>query len=411
MTSKTNAFTPKGRKMTKTKEKRIEFTKKTKIIIAQRVAYRCSYPGCDKTLIGPGNNNKVTYIGECAHIFSAKKNGPRTDGGLTKDELRLPENGIFLCRNHHKIIDVNSEDDKYTSDLLMQYKNRQEFRISAEIGEYMYPLNWIKCIEIKHNSLFKNALTINLGKVTFFYGTNNSGKSVIIELLYSIFAQKVHPRIKLLNKQFIIKVSLDNPIINEFTVTIEKQKMYYLVHSMEQPFVPYDFFVLHLNEKINYGNKDDDIDVIAKCLNLDKYFTLTLLETCGVQHGLITKDIEILHENKKNRINIKFDDRPSTSFKALSSTEQASVILDFAISLSSEIAKYKSVLLLIDWAPSYDFDHENIKQYLDFLQSSKAHFQTIFVSPIKHPNLGWSGWTFAKFEKKTPDTNIVQDSL
>ncbi len=119
------------------KESRVEFDDKTKEIIARRAGYKCSFPSCNKTLVGPGvENNESITIGECAHIFSAVPKGPRTDGGLSDAELKRPENGIYLCRNHHKIVDSKAKDNKYTSDLLTRYKSRHEFLISAELGEY-----------------------------------------------------------------------------------------------------------------------------------------------------------------------------------------------------------------------------------------------------------------------------------
>lgn len=50
--------------------KRIEFSEPTKRIISQRAAYICSFPGCKKILVGPGETPKdVLSVGEIAHIF------------------------------------------------------------------------------------------------------------------------------------------------------------------------------------------------------------------------------------------------------------------------------------------------------------------------------------------------------
>lgn len=137
--------------MNSRKNKRAEFSPATKEIIAKRAGYRCSFPGCHKVLVGPGvYNDEYITIGECAHIFSAVKKGPRSDGGLTESNLKRSENGIFLCRNHHKIVDSKSKDNRYASELLIRYKNRHEFIISSEIGEYLYPLNWINTILLKN---------------------------------------------------------------------------------------------------------------------------------------------------------------------------------------------------------------------------------------------------------------------
>jgi len=91
--------------------------------------------------------------------------------------------------------------------------------------------------------------------------------------------------------------------------------------------------------------------------------------------------------------------------------EMASVILDLAISFATEISKFKTVLLLIDWKPSLHFDDNKIQNYFKYLQSTKAHFQSIFVSPNPKPGIKWTGWSIAKLINATPKTVIVQDRL
>jgi len=88
--------------------KRVDYSEETNKIISLRAGIRCSFPDCTKKLIEPGKyNNQYFSIGEIAHIFSASKDGTRGNGGLTLEDLQRPENGILLCRNHHKIVDVN----------------------------------------------------------------------------------------------------------------------------------------------------------------------------------------------------------------------------------------------------------------------------------------------------------------
>lgn len=56
---------------------RAEFSKKIKNIIASRAGFKCSFSGCNKTLIGPGEtSNDFISIAEFAHIFSASIKGP-----------------------------------------------------------------------------------------------------------------------------------------------------------------------------------------------------------------------------------------------------------------------------------------------------------------------------------------------
>jgi len=393
------------------KKDRIEFDEKIKDIIARRAGFKCSFPGCNKTLVGPGvNNDDSITIGECAHIFSAVPKGPRTDGGLTEKELKRPENGIYLCTNHHKIVDRKSKDNKYTSDLLTRYKNRHEFLISAEMGEYMYPLNWINCLKITGN-IFTNPIQVNLGKVTLFTGENSTGKSTIIEILYSYFSQRIIPRWNKPKSEFSTEINLDNPVLSNFTATIKNNQLFYSIKNEKQPFVPYDFFVLYLRETIK--SNTDDLKKIADCFGLDRSFVKSMLLTTGIKHGLTTKRIKVEEIRTKpylvDSLKVDIGTMGLQSFSMYSGTERSSVILDIAISFATEISKFKSVLLLIDWPPIYNFDDSNIKPYLDYLQSSKAHFQSIIVSHNPRPNLDWSGWAIAKFKKTDGIISIKQN--
>ncbi|MDR0832935.1 MAG: AAA family ATPase [Candidatus Symbiothrix sp.] len=395
-----------------------DFDEKTKEIIAKRAGYRCSFPNCNKTLVGPGNTSDgIITIGECAHIFSAVLKGPRTDGGLSNEELKRIENGIYVCRNHHKIIDSKSKENKYTSDLLTQYKNRHEFLISAELGEYMYPLNWINNIKIAGTNI-RQELNINLGKVTLFTGDNSTGKSTIIEMLNSCFSQKLFPRWNQPATEFSLEVQLDNPVLSKFKSVIKNNQLTYNIRGENNPFVPYDFFVLHLRDykgrtKINV-KKSDDIKQIATILGLDRNFVKSMLETTNVNSGLKTKSLKIQTKRKTpypvdKLIVIDKKRKIPFSFCQLSSSEQAELVLDIAISFAKEISKFKPILFLMDWVGIGICADTIIKPYIDYLQSQDAHFQSILVSANSRSQLDWNGWMMAKFKKENGIVKIIQN--
>ncbi|MEL1243987.1 HNH endonuclease [Flavobacterium sp. DGU11] len=393
------------------KKQRIDFSDKTKEIIARRAGFKCSFPGCNKTLVGPGvfSHESIT-IGECAHIFSAVPKGPRTDGGLNDDELKKPENGIYLCRNHHKIVDSKAKDNKYTSDLLTRYKNRHEFLISAELGEYTYPINWINHIKVQ-GTVFKNPIELNLGKVTLITGSNATGKSTIVEIMDSVFKQKIYSRWNKPNVNFSTEVRLDNPVLSKFTAHIQNNQLFFNIGKSKQPFVPYDYFVLYLKNEIRQNV--DDLKTIADCFGLERSFVKSMLNTTGIKHGLKTRKMEIVEKRTKpyvvDKLNVDIGNWWPQSLGSCSGTEYSNVILDIAISFATEISKFKSVLLLIDWPPLYSFDDLNIKIYLDYLQNSQAHFQTIFVSHNPRPKLDWSGWAIAKMIKDDEGIKVIQN--
>lgn len=105
---------------------REEFSKKTKDILAKRVGYKCSFPGCNRNTIGKSNksNDSVINLGEAAHIYAASINGPRYNDKMSKEERVSTENGIWMCRQHARIIDADYIN--YSPSTLLQWKENAE---------------------------------------------------------------------------------------------------------------------------------------------------------------------------------------------------------------------------------------------------------------------------------------------
>lgn len=103
--------------------KRDDFSLKTRQRIMQKSGYHCSNPECRQLLIGPSKDFKeVIYLGVVAHICAAAPNGPRYDPSMTREERISEENGIFLCRNHATLIDIDVA--AYPVELLHQWKRQ-----------------------------------------------------------------------------------------------------------------------------------------------------------------------------------------------------------------------------------------------------------------------------------------------
>lgn len=114
--------------------KRDDFTKATKDLLANRVGWRCSNPSCRKATRGAGiEKTKIINIGVAAHITAASVGGPRYDENMTSEERRSFENGIWLCQSCSKIID--SDVHRYTVDKLKAWKNIAEQMAVLELEE------------------------------------------------------------------------------------------------------------------------------------------------------------------------------------------------------------------------------------------------------------------------------------
>ena len=110
-----------------------DFSKKTIEILSRRAALLCSNPDCRVLAVGPNPDpEKITVIGEAAHIFGARPNAKRYVESMT-DVIRASiTNGIWLCRNCHKLVDTESE--RYSSDILFLWREEHEKYIQAKLG-------------------------------------------------------------------------------------------------------------------------------------------------------------------------------------------------------------------------------------------------------------------------------------
>lgn len=128
---------------------RDNFSEKTKSILAARAGHVCSVPGCPQRTSGPSQeaNDAVVNLGEAAHIRGASA-GPgsrRYDPSMTSAERRFIGNGIWLCRNHHKLID--SDESTHTVEQLMRWKLDAEARAQLSAGQVQpicYPFQRIR---------------------------------------------------------------------------------------------------------------------------------------------------------------------------------------------------------------------------------------------------------------------------
>lgn len=105
---------------------RDNFSTKTKEILAKRVAWQCSFPGCRRITVGAGHkdNTAVINLGEASHIYAASPQGPRYDESMSQDERKSIDNGIWLCKHHARIID--SDFYNYSPETLKQWKKLAE---------------------------------------------------------------------------------------------------------------------------------------------------------------------------------------------------------------------------------------------------------------------------------------------
>jgi NACHT conflict system protein len=111
---------------------RDSFSKQTITEIAKGVAYRCSNPECGRpTVAANAAQDGTVIIGVAAHICAASAGGPRYNSGQTSERRRAKANGIWLCQNCARLIDVDA--DKFTVVVLEKWKHDAQDRAFRDL--------------------------------------------------------------------------------------------------------------------------------------------------------------------------------------------------------------------------------------------------------------------------------------
>lgn len=125
-----------------------EFSSSTKWKLGQRASLLCSNPDCRAPTSGPGKKpDTAISIGEAAHIYGAKQGSARFRSDLSEIALAEITNGIWLCRNCHKIID--NDQSAYPADVLFAWRSLHEQFVSERLGSKTDALR----IDVLHRKL------------------------------------------------------------------------------------------------------------------------------------------------------------------------------------------------------------------------------------------------------------------
>lgn len=384
--------------------KRADFSKRDKEIIASRAAYRCSFPDCNATLIGPGQEpDQVDNIGQCAHIYAAGKKGPRCNHNLSTEDLQKPENGIFLCPKHHTLIDKH-KGSRYHAETLMLYKQMHEHRIAEELGHISYPLMWVKRITVVESPLLKTGISYDFTKSTIIAGTNSTGKSILMEYIYTALSGVFSLREK--RSRVKLRVEMSNPVWQNVICIIENQSVRYEVKGQTLTFCPFSINIIYLRE-INGKVRGDLINWIGAQMGENRSFVKSLIAGADLSHSYLVSDVwmEIVRKRPYEEIRVKLSKRSDDikhdpwTLGQFSGTERYSVLFDLIIGYLRQMSRYKNVLLLIDWSQINTFDSGLMNHYFKLFHDSSSYFQTIAVMHTIWKDVDWSGWNMIKMTR------------
>jgi hypothetical protein len=93
----------------------------------------CAFPKCGKHLTYEAKVGDDTYVGEAAHIRGEKPTAARYDATMTDEERDNVRNLIYMCTDHHTIIDKVEEDWPFAT--LQALKEAHESQVREAMEE------------------------------------------------------------------------------------------------------------------------------------------------------------------------------------------------------------------------------------------------------------------------------------
>lgn len=113
----------------------------TKLVLAAKSGGICAYPGCGRYLTHESASGEHVYVGEAAHICGEKPGSARYDQSMTEIARNSVGNLIYLCTDHHTIIDKVESD--WPADKLQELKEKHETKIcqasEKAVAEVAFP--------------------------------------------------------------------------------------------------------------------------------------------------------------------------------------------------------------------------------------------------------------------------------
>jgi hypothetical protein len=393
---------------------RINFPIKVRRVIAERSAYRCSFPECYRLTIGPGASDaEVSCTGVASHIYSASPGGPRGSAGLSPLEVKAPANAIWLCGEHARQVD-NNRGIKFPAPLLLSYKSLHEARISREQHNVYLPFTWLQQLIVSRAPVFATPATLTLGKVTVIIGGNASGKTALYEWLAGIsnpaILERWRPPVGAASG-LLFNVTYFTPQRHMIGVEISgSESIRYRVDDQEVPYNPYPikFIVVRPQRAAKFRDKLSDLQRIAVMLGTDVAAVEELLPRVG--HGLVNNVNRLWLSKKGHKLRLLTDVRgtcPGLDFNHLSSGEQACVLVELGIALARFSAQYVPTVLVID-SQDLNLPPHILKDYVDVLLAPENLFQSVLEVLADGDQLSWRGCELVMLKGKVSDVRIEQ---
>ena len=382
---------------------------KTKL--ALRAGYMCSL--CGKLTVGPSNetDESVNLIGEAAHIHSARPKARRYNKDMNPEERRDINNGIWLCRNHHKNID--SDESEYTVQFLKNIKENHEKRVDLLNKGISLNSGIVTNLTIRNLGLFISTVNFEFGNSTLIFGNNGTGKTLITDFIASLGdVSKIEKWKNRRNK------GSSNIRLEYYDSTLQSYEINYSLRNLISfsfndsivPTVLSPFHCLVFKSKFfkDYYNPNSITSSLAKYFDIRENELIELINYLNKQNKefineLIFEDDELIVMMTPNSSVLKF--------QVLSTGEQYRVIVEIGLRLAEYYSKYKPVVVILEHTALDSIDKGGINRILTSINKRKGNFQFIFTSFMKKENFCFENHTVYELQFTDATNKKVEKTL
>jgi energy-coupling factor transporter ATP-binding protein EcfA2 len=381
------------------------FSGATKDLLASRAGYRCSFPICGRSTIGPGAGlEEFASIGVGAHVYSAAPGGPRGSGGLTNKQLSHVSNGIWLCQDHAKVIDTN-RGNGFPAVTLLSYKGFHEARVMRDMTGMPASYHWIERIVVQNSPIKITGQRWVLGKVNLLIGGNTLGKTALCEWLAGQVDRASLRRWRPGPLRY--QIAFFDPTHHELGVELAADTVTYTLDSRTVPMNPLPVRVSWAVQP-EFSSDADHVAVVAQALQEGRTEVLALLDYArGLPNRLIF-DIELVEDGHEQRLHVRPSaDDPSLPLNLIGGGAAALLLIDLAVIRATVLGEYSPTLLIVDEVFSA-LDPQNKERALRRVSDANLPFQTIVTLPQIDTHVDLTGVSVAELKRSNGSTLICQ---
>ncbi len=115
---------------------------------------RCAFPGCNRLLTEKATaEDQGAILGEAAHIRGEKPSAARYDLQFPEDEVNGYDNLIYLCGDHHTLID--KQEKTYTVEMILGWKADHERTMQEKTEDALLEVTFVE-LEIVTKALIES---------------------------------------------------------------------------------------------------------------------------------------------------------------------------------------------------------------------------------------------------------------